>query len=74
MGNFIFSQHFHFLVKKFNIFSTFGSNQDDHDKVQEKGSQSLKDESTNLKHGNTWGPCWLRQYARQESTRGRGAQ
>ena len=25
-----FSHHFHFLVQKFNIFSTFGSNQDDH--------------------------------------------
>merc|ERR1712217_170682 len=43
-------------------------------KVQEEGSRRLKDESTNLKQDNTWGPCWLRQYARQESTRGRGAQ
>ena len=36
MGNFIFSQHFHFLVQKFNIFSTFGSNQDDHEIVLDK--------------------------------------
>ena len=31
MGSFIFSQHFHFFGLKIQHFSTFGSNQDDHD-------------------------------------------
>ena len=29
----IYTQHFHFLVQKPNIFSTFGSHQHDHDRV-----------------------------------------
>ena len=49
------------------------------DESKEDGSKSsnsniTKDETKTLEQDNTWGPCWLRQYARQESTRGRGAQ
>ena len=48
MGNFIFSQHFHFLVHKFNFFSTFGSNQDDHEPVDAQSYLAILSEQPNL--------------------------
>ena len=36
----LFSEHFHFLVQNFNIFSTFGSNQNDHVLNQTRNSES----------------------------------